>query len=48
MGEDKMGGKVHIMVYLADKFGRLGLSQSLQFAVSEKLRGKRENTTLSQ
>lgn len=36
-----MGRKVHIMVYLADKFGRFGLGQSPRFAVSEKLRRKR-------
>lgn len=35
-----MGRKVHIMVYLAGKFGRLGLCQSPRFAVSEKS-GKR-------
>lgn len=33
-----MAGKTHIKIYLADKFGRPGLGQSSQFAVSEKLR----------
>lgn len=41
MSKGKMGRKVHIMVYLADKFGRLGFRQSLRFAVSEKSRKKR-------
>lgn len=34
-GKVKVGGKSHIMVYLAEKFGRPGLSPSSPFAVSE-------------
>lgn len=34
-GKVKVGGKSHITVYLAEKFGRPGLSPSAPFAVSE-------------
>lgn len=34
-GKVKIGGKSHIMVYLAETFGRPGLSPSSPFAVSE-------------
>lgn len=37
MDKVKVGGKSHVIIYLVDKFGRPGLSQSPPLAVSEKL-----------
>lgn len=47
LGEGTVGAKVHIVVYLADKFGRPGFGRSPRFAVSEKWRGERGHNTLT-
>lgn len=47
LGEGTVGAKVHVVVYLADKFGRLGFGRSPLFAVSEKWREERGHNTLT-